>query len=195
MQPSSQLSSLLPAHSSPSQTQAIAFDGVVFCTGVQAAPLLSPLGVRLPLRPVYGYSVSAHIKEPMNAPRSGLMDEHYKVSITRLGQRVRVAGSAQVGGSAGQMNRAAIQTLYKVLHDWFPGAAVMSQGVQEWQGARPMLANRPPVISRAVKNGNVWLNLGHGSSGWALSCGSARLLADKIAGHATELDESPFALI
>jgi D-amino-acid dehydrogenase len=192
MQTNSQLSSLLPA--AQGQEQAVDFDAVVLCTGVQAAPLLSPLGMHLPLRPVYGYAVSAHVKEHMNAPRSGLMDEHYKVSITRLGQRVRVAGSAQVGGSAGQMNRAAIKTLYKVLHDWFPGAAVMSQGVQEWQGARPMLANRAPVIGKAASLSNIWLNLGHGSSGWALSCGSARLLADQIAGRGADMDAAPYAL-
>jgi D-amino-acid dehydrogenase len=192
MQPNSQLSSQLSSIEQASRE--ISFDAVVLCTGVQAAPLLSKLGVHLPLRPVYGYSVSAHIKEPLNAPRSGLMDERYKVSITRLGQRVRVAGSAQVGGRAGEMNRAAIKTLYKVLHDWFPGAAVMSQGVQEWQGARPMLANRPPVISRAANGLPVWLNLGHGSSGWALSCGSARLLADALAKRTSEIDAAAYAL-
>lgn len=197
----SQLSSQLSAFQSaskPSDAQAFAFDAVVLCTGVQAAKLLSPMGVHLPLRPVYGYAVSAHIKEPMNAPRSGLMDEHYKVSITRLGQRVRVAGSAQVGGRAGEMNHAAIQTLYKVLHDWFPGAAAISQGVQVWQGARPMLANRVPVIGSMASNGHthspVWLNLGHGSSGWALSCGSAQLLADLIGGRSSQLDASAYAL-
>jgi D-amino-acid dehydrogenase len=189
----SQLSSLLPpARPQVSQVQ---FDAVVLCTGVQAAPLLRPMGLHLPLRPVYGYAVSAPVKEPLNAPRSGLMDEHYKVSITRLGQRVRVAGGAQVGGRSGEMNRAAIKTLYKVLHDWFPGAAVMSQGVQEWQGARPMLANRAPIISAAASAlPGIWLNLGHGSSGWALSCGSARLLADQIAGRSAQIDTAPFAL-
>ena len=194
-QANSQLSSLLPNNSQADQTvRELHFDAVVLCTGVQAAPLLSGLGVHLPLRPVYGYSVSAHIKEPLNAPRSGLMDEHYKVSITRLGQRVRVAGSAQVGGRAGDINRAAIKTLYKVLHDWFPGAAVMSQGVQEWQGARPMLANRPPVISRAASDSPIWLNLGHGSSGWALSCGSAMLLADAVSRRGSEIDAKPYLL-
>ena len=165
---------------------------------MQAASLLQPLGLHVPLRPVYGYSVSAHIKEPLNAPRSGLMDERYKVSITRLGQRVRVAGSAQVGGRLGQMNQAALKTLYKVLHDWFPGAAVMSQGVQVWQGARPMLANRPPVIGRAFGGvpsaSPVWLNLGHGSSGWALSCGSARMLADQISGRASDVDVAAYQM-
>lgn len=189
---SSQFSAFLPTETG--NTQATEFDAAILCTGVQAAPLLAPLGIDLPLRPVYGYAVSAHVKEPMNAPRSGLMDEHYKVSITRLGQRVRVAGSAQVGGLAGQMNRAALQTLYKVLHDWFPGAAVMSQGVQEWQGARPMLANRAPIVSRAAPNSPVWLNLGHGSSGWALSCGSARLLADSLAGRQPDIEAAAYAL-
>lgn len=196
MQSAAQLASLLASPSAATQkkAQAISYDAVVLCTGAQAAPILQSLGVSLPLRPIYGYAVSARIKEPMNAPRSGLMDEHYKVSITRLGQRVRVAGSAQVGGRSGQINRAAMQTLYKVLHDWFPGAAVMSQGVQEWQGARPMLANRPPVIGRAGSAGPVWLNLGHGSSGWALSCGSARLLADQISGRRTEIDASAYQI-
>jgi D-amino-acid dehydrogenase len=192
MQPQSQLSSLLPA-STPGHRE-LGFDRVVLCTGVQAAALLSPLGVHLPLRPVYGYSVSAHIKEPLNAPRSGLMDERYKVSITRLGQRVRVAGSAQVGGRAGAMNQAALKTLYKVLHDWFPGAAVMSHGVQEWQGARPMLANRPPVIGRLASHSPVWLNLGHGSSGWALSCGSARMLSDQISGKSSDIDTAAYRI-
>ena len=172
----------------------ITHDAVLLCTGVHTNELLAPHGAHLPLRPVYGYSVSAHIKEPLNAPRSGLMDEHYKVSITRLGQRVRVAGSAQVGGRPGHLNSAALQTLYKVLHDWFPGAAIMSQGVQEWQGARPMMANRPPVIGPLRTNSPLWLNVGHGSSGWALSCGSARLLADQIAGKSCAIDASPFVI-
>jgi D-amino-acid dehydrogenase len=168
-------------------------DAVVLCTGMQSRRLLAPLGIALPLVPVYGYSVSCQIKEPLDAPRSGLMDERYKVSITRLGQRVRVAGSAQVGGKANAMHMGALKTLYKVLQDWFPGAAIMSKGVQQWQGARPMLANRPPVIGRGGQDG-LWLNLGHGSSGWALSCGSARLLADQMGGREGGLDSAQFAL-
>lgn len=155
------------------------FDAVVLCAGVGSAALLSPLGVRLPMTPVYGYSVSANIREPLNAPRGAVMDERYKVAITRLGQRVRVAGSAEIGGRPGQPRQAAIQTLYKVLHDWFPGAANISAGVQVWKGARPMMADGPPLIGASGVPG-VWLNLGHGSSGWALSCGSARAVADLI---------------
>ncbi len=166
------------------------FDSVVMCAGVASAQLLKPLGLAIPMVAVYGYSISAPIREPLNAPRSALMDERYKVAISRLGQRVRVAGSAEIGGSLGDKRAASIQTLYKVLHDWFPGAAQhvhLGAHVQEWKGARPMLPDGPPIIGHSGIPG-VWLNLGHGSSGWALSCGSARVLADLIAGKNPDID-------
>lgn len=163
------------------------FDAIVMCAGLPSAALLRPLGLKLPLAAVHGYSVSAHIREPLNAPRSAVMDERYKVAITRLGQRVRVAGSAELGGSPAALRASSLQTLYKVLHDWFPGAAQLSSGVQEWKGARPMLPDGPPVIGASGFPG-IWLNLGHGSSGWALSCGSARALADLIAGRPAGVD-------
>lgn len=166
---------------------AVAFDAVVVCAGVASARLLRPLGLRIPLAPVYGHSVSANVREPLNAPRSAVMDERYKVAISRMGLRVRVAGSAEIGGSLDAINPAALQTLYKVLHDWFPGAATLQAGVQQWKGARPMLPDGPPVIGPSGVPG-VWLNLGHGSSGWALSCGSARVLADLVAGRDAGID-------
>jgi D-amino-acid dehydrogenase len=166
------------------------FDAVIVCGGVDSAELLRPLGLDIPLAPVYGYSISAPIREAMNAPRSALMDERYKVAIARLGNRVRVAGSAEIGGSLQKKHPAAIQTLYKVLHDWFPGAArIASTGaaVQEWKGARPMLPDGPPLLGASGIPG-VWLNLGHGSSGWALACGSARAVADLVGGRQPEVD-------
>ena len=163
------------------------FDAVLVCAGVQAGRLLRPLGLKLPMAPVYGYSISATVREPLNAPRAALMDERYKVAISRLGQRVRVAGSAEIGGRLDRNREASIQTLYKVLHDWFPGAAQLTSGVQQWKGARPMLPDGPPVLGASGLPG-VWLNLGHGSSGWALSCGSARAVADLIAGRDPGLD-------
>jgi D-amino-acid dehydrogenase len=163
------------------------FDQVVVCAGARSGELLKPLGVHLPLIPVYGYSVSARIREPMDAPVSGVMDERYKVSISRLGNRIRVAGSAEIGGDASKINESTIQTLYKVLSDWFPAAADTKNQVQVWKGARPMLPGGPPRIGESGVP-NVWLNLGHGSSGWALSCGSARLLADKISGKKPTID-------
>jgi D-amino-acid dehydrogenase len=108
------------------------------------------------------------------------------VAITRLGQRIRVAGSAELGGAPLAMNAAALRTLYKVLDDWFPAAARLSQA-RAWKGARPMLPDGPPVLGASRLPG-VWLNLGHGSSGWALACGSARLLADLMAGREPDID-------
>ena len=166
------------------------FDRTVVCAGVASADLLRPLGLRIPLTAVYGYSISAPIREPLNAPRSAVMDERYKVAISRLGNRVRVSGSAEIGGSLANKRPASLQTLYKVLHDWFPGAAQHSNlgaSVQEWKGARPMLPDGPPVVASSGLPG-LWLNLGHGSSGWALSCGSARAMADMVAGRAPEID-------
>jgi len=176
------------------------FDAVVMCAGVASAellePILKPLRRKLPLIPVYGYSISAQVREDLNAPRSALMDERYKVAISRLGNRVRVAGSAEIGGSLGNKQIGAISTLYKVLQDWFPGAAQlynsgvnMGASVHEWKGARPMLPDGPPVIGESGVP-NIWLNLGHGSSGWALSCGSARVVADLMAKRQPDVDVS-----
>ncbi len=166
------------------------FDQVVVCAGVDANRLLAPLGLQLPLAPIHGYSITAPLREhdggPDMGPRSALMDEAYKVAISRLGQRVRVAGSAEIGGQVSDMRRAPLATLYRVLDEWFPGAASMREA-QQWKGSRPMLPDGPPVIGASRLPG-VWLNLGHGSSGWALSCGSARLLADAMLGRPTGID-------
>jgi D-amino-acid dehydrogenase len=172
------------------QNESRSFDAVVVCAGLASNALLRPIGLRIPISAVYGYSISAPIREPLNAPRSALMDERYKVAISRMGNRVRVAGGAELGGSLASHRASSIQTLYKVLHDWFPGAAQHANtgaSVQVWKGARPMLPDGPPVIGASGTAG-VWLNLGHGSSGWALSCGSARVLADKIAGKSPDVD-------
>ena len=176
------------------------FDAVVMCAGVASAellkPILKPLKRRLPLVPIYGYSISAAIREPLNAPRSAVMDESYKVAITRMGNRVRVAGSAEIGGSLENKRISAISTLYKVLQDWFPGAAHISNmgaSVTEWKGARPMLPDGPPVLG-ACGAPNIWLNLGHGASGWALSCGSARVLADLITKRTPEVDTNGMSI-
>jgi D-amino-acid dehydrogenase len=169
------------------------FDAAVICAGLESAKLLKTLRLNIPLVAVHGYSVTANIREPLDAPRSAVMDEHYKVAISRLGNRVRVAGCAEVGGDINNKTAGALATLYKVLQDWFPGAALLSNGVQEWKGARPMLPDGPPVVGKSGLPG-VWLNLGHGSSGWALSCGSARLLADQLSGKSTDIDHTGFSI-
>lgn len=169
------------------------FEATVVCAGLDCVQLLSSLRLNIPLVGVHGYSVSAAIREALDAPRSAVMDERYKVAISRMGNRVRVAGCAEIGGHIGNKNAGALETLYKVLQDWFPGAVHLSNGVQEWKGSRPMLPDGPPILGKSGLEG-VWLNLGHGSSGWALSCGSARVLADQILGRSPEIDDAGFSV-
>ncbi len=165
---------------------------VVICAGAEANTLLRGLKLRLPLAAVHGYSVTAPLRPleglPMPGPRAALIDERHKVAISRLGQRVRVAGSAEIGGRGDAMSLRTLRLLYRVLEDWFPGAAVL-RDAQHWKGARPMLPDGPPVLGESGAAG-VWLNLGHGASGWALACGSARVLAERIAGRPAPLDLS-----
>ena len=174
----------------PSGPGSEAHDGVVICAALDSRELLGVLGLRLPLMAVHGYSITAPMRldeaHPERGLRSGVMDERYKVSISRFGTRLRVAGSAEIGGSLAIHNAAAIKTLHQVLHDWFPGVAQMGQA-QVWKGARPMLPDGPPVIGASGLPG-VWLNLGHGSSGWALANGSARLVADLVGGVSPSVD-------
>lgn len=172
------------------------FDAVVVCAGVQANALLRGIGVKLPLAPVHGYSVTAPLRRVdghlTNAPRAALMDERFKVAISRLGQRVRVAGSAEIGGHLGQLADKPLATLYRVLDDWFPGAA-SAREAQAWKGARPMLPDGPPVLGDSGAPG-VLLNLGHGSSGWALACGSALVIAERLAGREAPIDMANLTL-
>ena len=166
------------------------FDAAVVCAGVQANALLATVGMKLPLAPIYGYSVTAPVRHvdghAPRGPRAAVMDDRYKVALSRLGQRIRVAGTAEVGGRPDEMNKASLRTLYRVLDDWFPGSAVTQQA-QHWKGARPMLPDGPPVLGESGAPG-IWLNLGHGSTGFTLACGSARVLAERIGGRDSPID-------
>ena len=163
------------------------FDAVVVCAGLASAQIVRPLGLRIPLTAVHGYAISAAVREPLDAPRSGVIDEQYKVSISRLGHRVRVSGGSEIGSNAKHHDPASVKTLYRVLDNWFPGAARTQDNVQVWKGSRPMLPDGPPIVGASGVSG-VWLNLGHGASGWALACGSARVVADIINGKNPDID-------
>lgn len=165
------------------------FDAAVVCAGADAGALLTPLGLRLPLLSIWGYSLTAPLRELDQAldlgPRGAVMDERYKVVIARLGRRVRVAGCAEIGGRRDHFDARAMATLHQVLDDWFPGAAQLAKA-QRWKGAMSMLPDGLPVIGACGQPG-LWLNLGHGPCGWALSAGSARALADVIARRTPEV--------
>jgi D-amino-acid dehydrogenase len=171
------------------------FDAAVVCAAVESRELLRPHGLKLPLQPIYGYSITLPVRHfeahPDVGPRAALMDERFKVAISRLGNRVRVAGGAELAGTPARLAAAPIGTLHRVLQDWFPSAARHAKA-QTWKGARPMLPDGPPAIGSAGVPG-LWLNTGHGSSGWALACGSARLVADVMGGRAPGVDPARFS--
>ena len=181
--------------SAPGERQHERFDAVVVCAALQSQALLRPLGLRLPLQPVFGYSITLPVRHfeahPDVGPFAALMDERYKVAITRLGDRVRVAGGAELGGALTRHSPGPIATLHRVLQDWFPSAAHPGRA-QTWKGARPMLPDGPPAIGASGVPG-VWLNTGHGSSGWALACGSAQLMTEALSGRSSSMDMARFS--
>lgn len=171
-------------------------EALVLCTGAAAPALLRPLGLKLPTRTIASHSVSAAIREPLDAPLSAVIDPSRQVSIARLGQRVRVSGGAVFGAQPGSPpDAAALKHLYKTLMDWFPGAARFGgpQGsVQEWRSAYATTHDGLPLIGGTRLPG-LLLNLAHGGAGWTLAAGSGRLVADELRGAAPALDSASYA--
>ncbi|MEO8937754.1 MAG: D-amino acid dehydrogenase [Burkholderiaceae bacterium] len=165
-------------------------DAVVIAAGISSTALLRQLGIRLPLYPVKGYSASVAIREPTYAPLASVMDEGYKVAIVRMGNRIRIAGTAELGDRTLSLEsrnaERAFATLLKVVRDWFPGAANY-QEASWWVGARPMLPDGPPVIGPTL-HPRIFTNLGHGSTGWAMAAGSGRIVADLVTGREPAID-------
>jgi D-amino-acid dehydrogenase len=161
-------------------------DAVVVAAGAESAQLLRPLGIHVPLHPVKGYSATAPIKNFDQAPQASLMDESYKVAVTRLGARVRVAGTAEFGATRDALHQGALRTLMKVGNDWFPQAANYSTA-NFWCGVQPMLPDGAPVLGPTPVR-NLYVNIGHGANGWAMAAGSGRVLADLISGRIPDID-------
>jgi D-amino-acid dehydrogenase len=161
-------------------------DAVVVAAGIDSVQLLKPLGIHVPLYPVRGYSATASIKNFDQAPHAALLDETYKVAITRMNKRIRIAGTAEIGSRKPELHKRAVSTLIKVGSDWFPDAAnYMSASF--WCGVRPMLPDGPPLLG-ATPIRNVYLNIGHGSNGWAMAAGSGKVVADIVSGYSPEID-------
>ncbi|MCP3718592.1 D-amino acid dehydrogenase [Paraburkholderia sp. CNPSo 3281] len=169
-----------------SEPHTLAADAVVVALGVESAALVAPLGVRVPLYPVKGYSATLPVVDEQKAPRAALMDESLKTAITRFGPYLRVAGTAELGDHRATLREQALQTLMKVLDDWFPHAATPSSA-QFWVGRRPMVPDGAPLLGTSGVDG-LWLNVGHGSTGWAMSMGSGRVLADLVTQRSPEID-------
>lgn len=166
-------------------------DTYVLAAGCDSAALLAQVGIEVPVYPVKGYSATVQVTRHEHAPLMSVMDEGYKVAITRMGKRLRIAGTAELGSRQLSLRNASLRTLIKVAQDWFPAAASYSSA-QYWVGARPMLPDGPPLLGPSPLS-NLYLNLGHGSSGWAMACGSAQLVADAVTGRAPDLDLADYS--
>ncbi|MEQ5839990.1 D-amino acid dehydrogenase [Paraburkholderia acidicola] len=167
-------------------SETLAADAVVVALGVDSAALLAPLGVKVPLYPVKGYSATLPVIDDEKAPRAALMDESLKTAITRFGTNLRVAGTAELGNGRATLREQALHTLMKVLDDWFPRAAKPTSA-HFWVGRRPMTPDGAPLLGPSGVD-NLWINLGHGSTGWAMALGSARVVADLITQRTPEID-------
>ncbi len=160
-------------------------DQVVLALGSYSRQLLSDLPLSLPVYPLKGYSLTLPIVDAGRAPRSTVMDETYKIAVTRFDDRIRVGGMAEIAGYDLRLDPRRRKTLEMVVEDLFPGAGAVAEA-QFWTGLRPMTPDGTPIVGRTPVP-NLWLNTGHGTLGWTMACGSARLLSDQITGRPTEI--------
>ncbi len=161
-------------------------DRYVVALGAESVRLLAPLGIRLPIQPVKGYSVTLPIARFERAPQASVMDEHTKVAITRLGNRVRAAGTAELGADSLDAPPDRFRTVLRALRELFPDAADFAR-VQHWAGLRPMTPDGPPILGRTPVQ-HLFLNVGHGAQGWSMACGSGRILARLVVGLQPGID-------
>ncbi|MCR4300871.1 MAG: D-amino acid dehydrogenase [Sulfuricaulis sp.] len=161
-------------------------DAYVLSCGSYTPLLLRPLGLRLPIYPVKGYSATVPIADSTMAPNGSVTDATYKVVITRLGDRLRGAGTAELAGYDLSLRTSRLATISHVLGDLFPGAGNPAEA-QYWCGLRPMTPDNPPILGPTSYK-NLYLNTGHGTLGWTMACGSGKILADIISDRGVDID-------
>lgn len=170
----------------------IAADAFVAALGSYTPALLKPLGLRLPIYPVKGYSITVPIADAARAPVSTLLDETYKVAITRLGDRIRVGGMAEISGFNNRLEPRRRATLEHSLQSLFPDAGEIAGG-SFWSGLRPMTPDGTPIVG-PTRLPNLFINAGHGTLGWTMACGSGRLIADIMGGAPSAIARDDLAL-
>jgi D-amino-acid dehydrogenase len=161
-------------------------DKFVMALGSYSTELLKQVGIDSPVYPVKGYSITIPVTNEGAAPVSTIMDETYKVALTRLGDRIRVAGTAELNGYDLGLSEKRGDTIRHVVSDLFPEGTDLSED-NLWTGLRPMTPDGTPIIG-ATDVSNLFLNTGHGTLGWTMSFGSGRLLADIISGVQTDIE-------
>jgi D-amino-acid dehydrogenase len=160
-------------------------DAYLVALGSYSPLLLRPIGIRLPVYPVKGYSITVPIEDASQSPESTIMDETHKVAVTRLGDRIRVGGTAELAGYSLALREARRKTLDHVLTDLFPRAGNVARG-EFWTGLRPMTPDGTPVVGGSPYP-NLYLATGHGTLGWTMAAGTGRVMADLMSGKPTEI--------
>jgi len=166
-------------------------DAVVVALGSFSPLLVKPHDIHLPVYPVKGYSLTIPIVDASRAPESTVMDETFKIAITRLGDRIRVGGMAEISGYTNDLGEPRRLTLQHSVTDLFPGGDISKASF--WSGLRPMTPDGTPVIG-PTKIAGLFLNTGHGTLGWTMSSGSARVIADLVSGRKPDIDATDLAI-
>ncbi len=163
----------------------ITADKVILALGSYSPLLLKPLGIDIPVYPVKGFSITVPITNAAMAPESTIMDESHKVAVTRLGDRIRVGGTAQLSGYDLQLDEARRDTLEFVVSDLFPQGGDVAQA-EFWTGLRPMTPDGTPIIGE-TRFDNLYLSTGHGTLGWTMAAGTGRVMADLVSDRRPEI--------
>jgi len=161
-------------------------DAYVVALGSYSPHLLAPLGIRLTIYPAKGYSVTLPVIDPARAPSVSLTDDEYKLVYSRLGDRLRIAGTCELNGYDTALNEVRCKAIIRRTEELFPGAGDVAQA-QYWTGLRPATPSNLPYIGK-TKLANLYLDTGHGTLGWTHACGSGRAIADIISGKTPEVD-------
>lgn len=170
----------------------ITADRYVLAAGSYSTGLVKPLGLSLPVYPLKGYSLTADLLDESRAPVSTILDETYKIAITRFDKRIRIGGMAEVSGFDLSLAEGRRATLEMVTDDLFPGGCDL-KGAEFWTGLRPMTPDGTPIVG-ATRYPNLFLNTGHGTLGWTMAAGSGLLLADLMLGRTPAIRADDLAL-
>jgi D-amino-acid dehydrogenase len=167
-------------------------DAYVLALGSYSPLLTKPLGFKMPIYPVKGYSVTLPIAEAETAPRHFGVDEANLVAFARLGDRLRLTATADFAGYDTSFEPHDFVHMLRVARELFPYAAAYDRP-EYWACLRPMTPDGPPIMGPSPLS-NLWLNTGHGHIGWTMACGSSRIVVDRMLGRKPEIDDTPFRL-
>jgi len=170
-------------------------DAFVLAAGGHSVELSRSVGLRLPIRPAKGYSITVELDEECERPLRPVVDDSFHIALTPLGERLRVAGTAEFTGFDARLTQSRIQNLTKLLGHIYPRCAkkAESESISPWCGFRPMSPDGVPVLGQ-TRFPNLFLNTGHGPLGWTLCAGSGRMVADMISRRATEIEPGPYSV-